>query len=353
MEIINMLINQENQNVDIVFLNNFNEIEDIILNINFSKCLVVVDSNVYNFYKNLKFNFTYDQIIIESCEQNKSIEKYLEIIQFMIEKEYDRSSLIIGIGGGVIGDLIGFVASTYKRGIKFINIPTTLLAMVDSSIGGKTAVNFNYYKNQIGTFYQPDKILIYTQFLNSLSYSEIVSGFGEIIKYGYTLDKEILKILDKNKFDIKSIIMNESLIYELIKRSIICKKSIVEIDVNEKGQREVLNFGHTLGHAFESYYKYKYPHGINVLFGMIIELYISKMVFNFNQENIERLFAFLNYANIKFPNDYDEEQIIKIIMNDKKVKYGKIRTTLLKDLGVYENGVEIDKDIILKALKMI
>lgn len=340
-------------NVDILITSEIDNINKYIANLKFSKCMAIIDHTVFNLYKELK-HFNYDDIILlKAEEETKGIGKYLEIIEELIEKEYDRSSLLIGIGGGVVGDLVGFVASTYKRGIRYINIPTTLLAMVDSSIGGKTAINFKYYKNQIGTFYQPVFIGMWTNFLDTLPFSEFWSGMGEIIKYGYTLDPTIFDIINIDKINSIKANISKDTINALIEKSVYCKKNIVEQDERESGLREVLNFGHTVGHAFESYFKYTFSHGINVIFGMIVEIVISNIIFNFDINHSIKLLQLLKTIGIKFPTSFSTTEIIKIMKNDKKVKDGHIRMTLLKDIGKYENGVCVNDKVIYTSFEKL
>ena len=248
----------------------------------FKKCLLVVDKNIskkiiLKIKKSLKNEIIYIYSF-DANEKNKNQSKVNEILNILLKRNFSRNDCLISIGGGITGDISGFAASLFKRGIKFINIPTTLLAQVDSSIGGKTGVNTKYGKNLIGSFYQPNLVISDVQFLKTLPKREIICGYGEILKHSLIADKVFFNFLDKNNnevLDLKSPFI-EKTIYQSCK----IKKNIVEKDENEKGLRKILNFGHTFAHAYEASlgYSKKLNHGEAVLLGIS-----SALKFSFNK----------------------------------------------------------------------
>ena len=289
--------------------------------------LIITDSNIYNIYKR-EINSIIGEsdriLILNPGEDSKSLEELSNIYEVLLKLNISRDGYIIGLGGGVVGDISGFAAATYKRGIKYIQIPTTLLAQVDSSVGGKTAIDFKGYKNLIGAFYFPEKVYIQTDFINSLKDREIISGLGEILKYGLIYDYSIfLKI----KNNIKRIFNKDlDIIEKLIRKSVEIKSEIVEKDKLDTGIRRILNFGHTIGHAIESYYGYsKYTHGEAVIKGMIYESRISynrgfilEEYMNEIEENLNPLVKRVIYTEEMI------DELINYMYNDKKNKDGKI-----------------------------
>jgi len=249
---IYLSLKREEKNIPIIFIESIEKIGEYLASFNCSNLVIFTDKMVYRLYKDFIDSLSYSYLyLFDEGEESKSIESYLKAIDYLLDRNVDRRALFVAIGGGVIGDVVGFIASTYKRGVKLIHIPTTLLSMVDSSIGGKTGINYKSYKNQIGTFYQPEMIIICPKFLETLPKSEILSGFGEIIKYGFTLDKSILDMKDRFENDVFEIFQDKILAMQLIKKSINCKVKVVEKDEKESLLREVLNFSHTVGHALE------------------------------------------------------------------------------------------------------
>ena len=242
-----------------------------------------------------------DILVLEPGEETKSVASFLKIQDKLLEHNFSRKDIVIALGGGVIGDLVGFASSTYKRGLTFINIPTSTLSMIDSSIGGKTAINFNGIKNIIGTFYQPSLVVIDFDLLKSLPVRHMNNGLVEALKAGYIYDPSILDLFSK---DI------DSNIEEIITKSIIAKKYYVENDEKEENIRKILNYGHTFGHGFESLggFSEKLYHGEAVALGMVI---ISK--------EKERLISYLDKLDIKYDFEIDSKELINIILNDKKV----------------------------------
>ena len=271
------------------------------------KGLVITDTNVFRIYKKLIEQSGNKYLVIKAGESSKSIETYSKII-----KNLKEDVRIIAFGGGVVGDIAGFVASTYKRGIPLIHIPTTLLAMVDSSIGGKNGVNLNKKKNYLGTIYLPEMILIDPLFLETLPSDEFRDGIAEIIKYGMIFNKLLLKRLGK-----KLKIDDEDL-GKIIAYSCEIKTKVVGLDEHDKGYRHTLNFGHTIGHALELSYKLK--HGQAISIGMIKEAELGQRLGLVKDEEINMLKSALDANGLQshLPADADVNKIIQLMKSDKK-----------------------------------
>lgn len=289
-------------------------------------------------------------IEIESGEENKNLDTCTGVWHALTDLGADRKSLLINLGGGVITDLGGFVASTFKRGISFVNIPTTLLSMVDASVGGKTGVDLGVLKNQIGLFSNPEMVLIDTEYLNTVSEREIKSGLAEIIKYGLTYDVSVWeKIKNFKELSLENI-------STLIHRSIEIKNEVVTEDPKEAGLRKVLNFGHTLGHAIESYFldsedKEKLTHGEAIVIGMITEAYISQKLLNFPSEELvvikEESLKIYDKVRID-KTDYDA--IIELLIHDKKNVGGQVNFVLLTSYENFKFDCKVDKTLLIEAL---
>ena len=263
-------------------------------------------------------------IEIKSGEENKDISTCSFIWEQLTKTNFDRNSLLINLGGGVIGDMGGFAASTYKRGIDFIQIPTTLLAMVDASVGGKLGIDFKDLKNQIGLFNNPKAVLIYPNFLKTLPENQLKSGFAEVLKHALIADVDLWEKL-------KEIPFKDLNWEEIIETSIQIKNSIVKDDPFEHGDRKKLNFGHTFGHAIESYYLEKGTpilHGEGVFMGIILETEISHL--SENDKNEIKNYILRNFALPYTPKKYN---LHKFLINDKKNKNSKINFSLLKSIG--------------------
>jgi 3-dehydroquinate synthase len=271
--------------------------------------------------------------IVKKGEASKSIENFKKIINTLIEKKFDRSDLIIALGGGVVGDISGYVASSYLRGISFIQIPTTLLAQVDSSVGGKTAINIPAGKNLVGAFYNPKGVIIDTDTLNSLPEREFKSGLAEVLKYGLIQNKYLLSLLYENSSEV--LLRKERIIQEIIFESIKTKSKIVIADEKENGLRAILNFGHTFGHAIEANGKYKkILHGEAVAKGMLIASRISFLENLIPLKDLKKIELLLK--DFKFDLSLDEYQYSDLkpyIYRDKKVKAGKLNLILLEKIS--------------------
>lgn len=316
---------------------------------NSSQKIIIVDENTKEFcleYLITSFqDLAYAEVIeIPSGEENKQLEICMQVWETLTEYQIDRKALIVNLGGGVITDMGGMIASLYKRGISFVNIPTTLLAMVDASVGGKTGVDLGIYKNQIGVFSFPKSVFIDTGFLNSLEDIQIKNGLAEMIKHGLISDKSHWEKL-------KEVIINKTkLTYELIENSVKIKNQIVSSDPFEAGDRKKLNFGHTIGHAIESYFlSVNKPilHGLAVAAGIHIESYISlKMNFISQNEYVE-ISEVLNHCYLKLEFDIENfSQIIHYAKQDKKNNNGQIKMVLLKSIGESMVDVSVSEDLI-------
>jgi 3-dehydroquinate synthase len=314
-----------------------------------SKILVIDDTNTHAScypYFNTKFNHKHRVVTILPGEENKSLKTVQQLWDKMLDFDLDRKSLIINLGGGIVTDLGGFVASTYKRGIPFIHIPTSLLGMVDAAIGGKNGINFGGAKNQIGVIVPPEMILIDMNYLKTLPENEFKSGYAEMLKHGLIKDMNYWSqlIADFNK---------KEFIEKNIAKSVEIKNEIITQDPNENGIRKILNFGHTLGHAIESYSQEKnrnLSHGHAVALGIIIALYLSNKKLNLP-------FTFVNEVKevlkkiypIPTWNKKDVEGILRYLIYDKKNISGEILFVLLKKPGEAVYNQKIENDLILES----
>jgi 3-dehydroquinate synthase len=288
-------------------------------------------------------------IILDHGEKAKSLSNFQNIINLLIDYKFDRSDGIIAVGGGVVGDISGFVASTYLRGISFIQIPTTLLAQVDSSVGGKTAINIPAGKNLVGTFYNPKGVIIDTNVLHTLSSRQFNAGLAEVIKYGLIQNKYLLSLLEKNVAAILN--RNHKIIEEVIFESIKTKAEIVTKDEKETGIRALLNFGHTFGHAIEAHGKYKkILHGEAVAKGMLIASKISMSEGLINEKDLLKIQNLLLSYNFNLSINYDYMDLKPFIFRDKKVQRGSLNLVLLKGIsqGIVSN--KFDQKNLKKSL---
>ncbi len=314
----------------------FNQLNQFLSELKPSKILILCDENTHEYclpilLPNLETDIPFEIIEIEAGEELKTIDTAIQLWEIFSEFEADRKTLLINLGGGVITDLGGFVASTYKRGIKFINIPTTLLGMCDASIGGKTGIDHQYLKNIVGTFALPEEIFVYPDFLKTLPFEELRSGFAEMLKHGLITDKKHWNdLIEIDELRAESVSPH-------IQQSMKIKQEVVEKDFKEQNIRKTLNFGHTIGHAVESLFLSKgriVPHGECVALGMICETHLSFLENLISEETsqhiINNIRKFYPYINIEA---FSNEEIIALMQNDKKNSEGKINFALLKDIG--------------------
>ena len=274
-------------------------------------------------------------LTIEAGDDHKNLATLTQVWTALSEQEATRHSCLVNVGGGMVTDLGGFAASTFKRGIAFVNLPTTLLAMVDASVGGKTGINFMGLKNEIGAFCAPNAVLIDSQFLATLDARNLRSGYAEMLKHALIAQPEKLHAL--LSFDLEQPHLTRLL--PLIEASIAVKKRVVEQDVREQGLRKVLNFGHTMGHAFESFAMRRTPilHGYAVAYGMLCELYLSHMKCGFPLQELRQVVQFIREHYGQLPiscDDYDE--LLQWMLHDKKNTHNRINFTLLRAVGDYQ-----------------
>ncbi|SEB39691.1 3-dehydroquinate synthase [Tenacibaculum sp. MAR_2009_124] len=331
----------------------YNELALIIKNRGYSSIFILVDENTYEhcytrFMQLLQTDNPIEIIQIDSGEINKNMDTCIGVWNAMTELGADRKSLLITLGGGVITDLGGFVASTFKRGIEFINIPTTLLSMVDASVGGKTGVDLGVLKNQIGVFANPEMIVIDPEYLHTVTPREIRSGTAEIIKYGMTHDIRLFNEIKDNP--------NLNII-DLIHRSIEIKNEVVLEDPKEKSIRKVLNWGHTIGHGVESYFldsktKENLTHGEAIAIGMVCEAYISSKILNFPEEHIHEIkSAIIAIYGKTSINKEDTDYIIDLMKHDKKNVGGEINFVLLENYENFKIDCKVPNDLIKESLQ--
>jgi 3-dehydroquinate synthase len=280
-------------------------------------------------------------LVVPEGEMYKSLDQAGKLYEQLAEFQAERNTPIIALGGGVIGDLAGFVAATYMRGVPLIQIPTTLLALVDSSTGGKVAVNHGRLKNNIGTFYQPRLVMADSSTLVSLPESEFRNGMAEVIKYGAIRDVELFEIVERNPFP------KAELWDEIITRCVAIKAEIVEQDEKDQGLRNILNFGHTVGHAIETVSNYKIKHGQGVAIGMVAAASISEQGGFCSKEVVSRIKRAVSGAGLpeKIPH-LDVQKIIQAMQHDKKKTDGQVRFILLKSIGEAFIYDEIEPELI-------
>jgi len=271
--------------------------------------------------------------ILPAGEKSKSLKSFNSILEELADLKFDRTDCLIALGGGMVGDISGFVASSYLRGIDFIQIPTTLLSQVDSSVGGKTAINISQGKNLVGAFYNPKKVLISINYLKSLTEKEYRSGLGEVIKYAFILNRKLYKILSSNPKLVLS--RNTKILEDIIYESIKTKASIVSKDEREQGVRALLNFGHTFGHAIEAKNNYKnISHGEAVVLGMVIASKVSHLEGLINEKEYQEIKLLITSMGLDIDyKKYKYEDLKPYLMNDKKVALGKLNLILLKKIG--------------------
>lgn len=322
------------------------------------KICVVTDSNVGSIYKEevckllqpiskevLSYSFAHG-------EESKTLNTVQDIYRFLIEKKFDRKDMLVALGGGVVGDLTGYVAATYLRGIDFIQIPTSLLAQVDSSIGGKTGVDFESYKNMVGAFKMPKLVYINIQTLTTLDERQFFNGFAESMKHGLIKDAIYYEWLLSNMYEICD--RDLSVLEELVYRSCQIKKAVVEKDPLEKGDRALLNFGHTVGHAIEKEQNFSLLHGECVALGCVVAAYISyKKEFLSMEEYYEIRDMFVPFNLPISIENVDIDKVLEITKSDKKVEHGSLKFILLKKIGKAFIDKSVTEEEIRKGIEEI
>ena len=346
----------------IVISNTFEELALRIktTGLNFKRICIVTDSNVAPLYLemvSMACRMEADRVesfVFEAGEQNKNLDIVRKLYAFLIENEFDRHDILVALGGGVVGDLTGFTAATYLRGIDFIQVPTTLLSQVDSSIGGKTGVDFDAYKNMVGAFKMPKLVYINTGTLLSLDARQFNSGMGEVIKYGCISDYDYFKWLETNAGSVIS--RNQDTLAELVYTSCENKRRVVEEDPTEKGIRAILNFGHTFGHAIEKECGFTMYHGECVAIGMVAAAYISAKKGYISDADKERIIDLIR--RYKLPTDtsglnLDRKAILNDLKHDKKMIAGKLKFILIKHIGEAFIDTSLSLDDLNEALEYI
>ena len=330
----------------------FNALNKHLKENNYSTVFILVDENTHEnclplFMSEITGDYSFEIIEIESGEENKHIETCLGVWNALSELGGDRKSILLNLGGGVLTDLGGFVASTFKRGINFINIPTTLLSMVDASVGGKTGVDLGALKNQIGVINQPQMVLIVPHFLQTLEDRQIQSGFAEMLKHGLIKDQNYWATLKK----VASFKEMENHIYD----SVSIKNEVVKVDPTEQNLRKILNYGHTLGHAVESYYLENQDlptllHGEAIAIGMILEGYLSHKLTGLSKEELEDIKeTFLSrYVKVAIASKHIDP-ILELLKFDKKNSHGNINFVLLNSIGKAVYDVKVPTNLIKEA----
>mgnify|MGYP000004695934 FL=1 len=345
---------------DIVINQGFDSITEEFdkLGIKGIKLCIVTDSNVGPIYAeqlkevlertgNRVYIFT-----IPAGETNKNLDVVQTVYTYLIEEHFERRDMIVALGGGVVGDLAGFTAATYLRGIDFIQVPTSLLAQVDSSIGGKTGVDFAKYKNMVGAFHMPRLVYINIDTLSTLSVRLFNSGFGEIIKHGLIKNREYFDYLDTNYEHIKT--LEPEYIMETVYGSCLIKADVVNNDPTEKGERALLNFGHTLGHAVEKLMNFSLYHGECVALGMICASYISKERGYISEDDYAAIRKMLRkYGFPTKVEGLDIFSILEVSKSDKKMENGVVKFILLKQLGDAIIDKTVTYDEMTQSLKEI
>ena len=345
MKPIKLKINTKTQNYSIIIGSNLvSNISKIIKenSIDFKKCLLIVDKNISKqSVSKIKKSLNQKKLYVHNFnanEINKNFNSVNKILDILLNKNFSREDCLISIGGGITGDISGFAASLFKRGLKFINIPTTLLSQVDSSIGGKTGVNTKYGKNLIGSFYQPDLVISDIQFLKTLPKREVICGYGEILKHSLIANRKFFNFLDKNSGKILK--LSSPAIEKAIYESCNIKKSVVEKDEKEKNLRKILNFGHTFAHAYEATlgYSKRLNHGEAVILGIKSALRFSLKNNLLKKNDYNSIINHISKINLpsnikKFFKIKDLNKILSFMLKDKKNSSDKINLILLKKIG--------------------
>ncbi len=333
----------------------YKQLNDYLSSDNISSVFVLVDENTHKHcYSVFKNNISYKKEIvtieIKAGEEHKNIMTCIALWRKLTELGADRKSILINLGGGMVTDLGGFVASTFKRGIKFINIPTTLLSMVDASVGSKTGVDLDSLKNLIGMFSNPEMVLIDSNYLQTLSKREMCSGVAEIIKYGLTFNGKLLGEIKNDNWK------NTSKLNNIIYRAITTKNNVVLQDPKEENLRKVLNYGHTVGHAIESYFLEhntleNLTHGEAIAIGMVVEAYLSYKLHDFPLSELTSLKEYIHKTFKKTAIATEHySAILNLMKHDKKNINGSVRYILLKDVSDFIINATASNELVIEGL---
>ncbi len=357
MKKINIPIDQNSYDVYLGH-DNFDQLFKLVKKLKLNKnIMLIVDKKLYDIRKSeiTLLRKTYDGklnvLVIQATEKLKSFNTLQKILSELLKNEYTRDTLLIAVGGGIIGDITGFASAVFSRGVQYVQVPTTLLATVDSSVGGKTGINFENTKNIIGAFNQPKFVLIDSALLTTLPKKEMISGLGEVIKYAYLTNQTYYKYVLSN---IDNIIgMKQKVLEKIIEESVRFKGDVVANDEKEAGARKMLNLGHTFAHALEVEQNYKLKHGHAVIVGIACALYLSSRINLMNDKKFKSLLELiLQVKDLVKISEVDLKKSISIMKRDKKNRDGKIKFVLLKDVGNILLDVEVSDRDIKFAMKM-
>lgn len=346
---------------NIYITNTFDELTAYMTGLGYhseQKICIVTDSNFRDLYTDVvkeKLETFFSKVFIYTfCagEENKNVASINGLYEFLILNHFDRQDILVALGGGVVGDMTGYTAATYLRGIDFIQVPTTLLSQTDSSIGGKTGVDFMQYKNMVGAFYMPRLVYMNLSVLKTLPKEQLISGFGEILKHGLIKDFVYFNWL-KEHYDAIWNLEYESL-EEMIFRSCDIKREVVERDPKEKGERALLNFGHTIGHAIEKLSDFKLSHGSCVGLGMVAASYLSKSLGNLSDEELSDIENTLANFGLKTRVDgFDAAAVLMASKSDKKMVGNQVKFVLLQTPGEAYLYRELSDEQILSAIQYV
>lgn len=345
---------------DIVFSTQFDDFPEVLepLGIEARKVAIIADSNTAPLYGKTILKLLEGRckkvslLSFPAGEEHKTLDTVKSLYKTLIEEKYDRKDLLVAVGGGVVGDITGYTAATYLRGVDFIQVPTTLLAQADSSIGGKTGVDFDGYKNMVGAFYMPKLVYMNVSVLNTLDERQFFAGFAEIMKHGLIKDGLFYEWLLDHIYEIQD--RDPETLMEMVIRSCTIKKLVVEKDPKEVGDRALLNFGHTIGHAIEKAKDFRMLHGECVALGAVAAAYISwKRNWLSMEEYYEIRDMFVPFHLPISVDDIDPEEILALTKSDKKMETGQIRFVLLKKVGKAVIDRNVTDEDILQALEEI
>ena len=325
---------------DIVMEENYDRLgqEVASLSVRERRLCVVTDSTVAELYSDIVIRQLepvckeVNLFVFPAGEENKNLDTVRNLYEFLIQNHYDRNDMLVALGGGVVGDLCGFTAATYLRGIDFIQVPTSLLSQVDSSIGGKTGVDFMQYKNMVGAFYQPKLVYMNLNVLKTLPKDQLISGFGEILKHGLIRNHDYFLWMNEHEKEILALDYNT--LEEMVYQSCLIKRDVVERDPKEKGERALLNFGHTIGHAVEKLSDFGLSHGVCVGLGMVAASYISCQQGNLTKEQLSFIEETLKHFGLLIRvSGQNPDDVLRTTKLDKKMVGNQIKFILLKTPG--------------------
>lgn len=345
----------------IYLTNTFQELAKYLTDLGYTadrKLCIVTDSHVKALYADCvktALETVFDHVFVYTFaagEEHKNVASINDIYEFLILNHFDRQDVLVALGGGVVGDMTGYTAATYLRGIDFVQVPTTLLAQTDSSIGGKTGVDFMQYKNMVGAFYMPKLVYMNLSVLNTLPKEQLISGFGEILKHGLIKDIAYFNWLKAHAKELLA--LEYDALEEMIYRSCYIKREVVERDPKEKGERALLNFGHTIGHAIERLSNFRLTHGSCVGLGMVAAAYLSKLQGNLSNEELLEIEETLMQFGLQIrTKGFDAKEILLTSKSDKKMIGSQVKFVLLKTLGEAYLYRELTDEQILSGIRYL